>query len=141
MDAPSANQEAVREALRDFNATLERVLAGEDVPVPDFWSPEVELVNFEPSPFPGTYRGHDGLRQWTRDIFGDFTDGKLEILEFVEDGDRLATRFKLSATGKGSGIEGSFEWGALVEMRDGVCTRISSDPTWDEALARLRQSA
>ena len=140
MDAPSPNQQAVLEALRYFNATLEGVLAGEDVPIPEFWSPEVELVNFEPSPFPGTYRGHDGLRQWTRDIFGDFTDGKLEILEFVEDGDRLATKFKLSATGKGSGIEGSFEWGALVEMRDGRCMRISSDPTWEEALARLREA-
>jgi hypothetical protein len=133
----SANERSLREAGEHFNATLDRVLAGEEVPVPDFWSPAVELVNFEPSPFPGTYYGHEGLTQWTRDIFGDFTDGRLEVLDVVEDCDRLAVKFKLTAIGKSSGIPGSFEWGALVEMRDGRCMRISSDPTWDDTLSRL----
>ena len=139
MDAPSPNQEALLEAARYFNDNLDRMLAGENVPVPNFWSPEVELVNFEPSPFPGTYRGHDGLVQWTRDIFGDFTEGQVDVLEVVEEGDLMATRLKLSGKGRGSGIEGSLVWGALVEMQNGQCVRVSSDPTFEETLARLRR--
>ena len=147
---PSANERALREATEYFNSNLDRTLAGEDVSIPEFWSPDVELVNFEPSPFPGTYRGHDGLMKWARDIFGDFKEGRVDVLEVVEEGDLMATRLKLSAKGKGSGIEGSLEWGALVEMRvghgllrthvGGQCIRVSSDPTWEESLARLRDS-
>jgi hypothetical protein len=59
------HEQTLRAAVEHFNDTLAQLLADPEFPIPDFWAEDVELVNFEPSPFPGTYRGHDGLRRWT----------------------------------------------------------------------------
>jgi hypothetical protein len=72
--APGPHEKALREAFSDFNERLEDYLVDPDTPIPPFWADDIELINFEPSPFPGTYRGHDGMRQWASDIFSDFTD-------------------------------------------------------------------
>lgn len=137
----SANEQALREANEYFNANLERALAGEDLPLPEIWSPEIEISNFEPSPFPGTYHGHEGLRQWTRDLFSDFTDGKVETLEVVEDGDLMAVHLQIVAKGRISGIPVSLEWGGLFEFRDGRCVKVTADAEWERTLERLNVSS
>jgi ketosteroid isomerase-like protein len=95
---------------------------------------------FEPSPFPGTYRGHDGLRRWTQDLFSDLRNARLDVLEVIEDGDLMAVRMKLTAIGRASGIEGSFEWGSLVSVRDGDCVRAASDVTFERTLERFEEA-
>jgi len=136
---PGANEAGLNEALEYFNDTLERVLAGEELPLHPFLSPDCELVNFEPSPFPGTYRGEEGFRRWTHDLFDDFTDARIEAVEVVPDGDLMAVRMRLSGKGRSSGIEGSFEWGCLISVENGLCTRAASDPTFERTLERLEE--
>jgi ketosteroid isomerase-like protein len=135
---PSENVRALAAANEFFNANIPRVLAGEEVEIPEFWSEDVELVNFEPSPFPGTYHGHEGLLQWTRDLFEEFRDGYIEAVELEESGDLIAVHLRLTATGRASGIEGSLDWGGLFEIRDGRCVRVIGLPTYEGALERLR---
>jgi ketosteroid isomerase-like protein len=131
------HERALREASAYFNENLERFLAGEDVPIHPIWAEDVEIVNFEPSPFPGTYHGHDGLLQWTHDLFDELTDARIDMIEMREDGDLVAARLRLSGRGRASGAEGSFDWGALFEMRDGRLIRASSDPTYEQTLERF----
>ena len=116
---PGPHERALREASEHFNENLDQLVAGEDVPIHPIWAEEVEIVNFEPSPFPGTYHGHDGLVQWAHDLFDELTDARIDMIEIREDGDLVAARLRLSGRGRASGAEGSFEWGALFEMRDG----------------------
>jgi ketosteroid isomerase-like protein len=136
--APGPNEQALREAFADFNERLEDYLVDSDAPLHPLWAEDVEFVNFEPSPFPGTYRGHDGVRRWTREIFGDFTEAKLEILDVVEEGDRIAAHLKLSARGRSSGIPGVLEWGCLFTMREGLFVRAASDISYERTMERLR---
>jgi ketosteroid isomerase-like protein len=135
--APGSHEQGFRDALSWFNERIDAYLVDPNAPIDPFWADDVELVNFEPSPFPGTYHGHDGLRRWTKDLFGDLTDGRLDALEIVELGDRMAVRFKLTARGRSSGIPGSFEFGSLITMRDGKCVRAASDITFERTLERL----
>jgi hypothetical protein len=128
------NEQNLREGTAYLNANLERILAGEDVPVGEYFTEDTVLINFEPSPFPGTYRGHEGLARWTHDIFDEFTEGRIELLEVREEGDLAAARMQLSGRGRASGIQGSFEWGALFTMRDGLCARAESHPTFEQTL-------
>jgi ketosteroid isomerase-like protein len=131
------HEQTLRAAVEHFNDTLAQLLADPEFPIPDFWAEDVELVNFEPSPFPGTYRGHDGLRRWTEDLFGAFGDARLDVLDVVEEGNQLAVQMKLTARGRSSGIPGSLAWGCLVTMRDGQCVRAASDVSYERTLERF----
>ena len=128
------------EANELFNSAIPLMLAGENVPVPDFWSPEVEITNFEPSPFPGTYRGHEGLFKWAQDFLGDFDEGRVDVVDVEERGNLIAAKLQMTGRGHGSGIPVTLVWGALFEMRDGRCVRISADSDYERALQRLRDS-
>ena len=132
------NESAFREAIADFNDRILDYVEDREEPVHSFWADDVEFINFEPSPFPGTYRGHEGVRRWTRDVFGEFTDTRLDVLEVVEEGDRMAVRMKVTGRGRSSGIGGSLEWGSLLTMRDDQCIRAASDITYERTLERLR---
>jgi ketosteroid isomerase-like protein len=136
--ARGAHEEALREAISLFNDRLDAYLADPNAPIDPFWADDVELINFEPSPFPGTYRGHEGLRRWAQDMFGDLTDGRIDAVEIVEEGDRMAVRMKLSGSGRSSGIPGSLEFGSLLSMRDGKCIQAASDISFERTLERLR---
>ncbi len=131
------NEQILRDLADYFNANLERVLADEEVPIDRYMSEDVELINFEPSPFPGTYRGHEGFVRWTQDLFGDFTEGRVELLEMREEGDLVAVKLRMSGRGRGSGAAGALEWGSLFTMRDRVCIRAASDPSYEMTLERL----
>lgn len=126
--------------IEKFNGDLPGFLEGEKVPVDPFWAPDAVLINFEPSPFPGTYHGHEGVRKWTQDIFGEYSEGRVDVIEVEERGDLMAVHLKLTARGRVSGIEGSFEWGSLLTMRDGRCVHAASDAGYERTLERLQEA-
>jgi ketosteroid isomerase-like protein len=68
---------------------------------PDF---EAE-VGPDLSPEPDRYRGHEGVRRWFAGFEGSLEDVRLEPEEFIEAGDKVIVRVRLSARGSGSGIE------------------------------------
>jgi ketosteroid isomerase-like protein len=86
---------------------------------------------------PGIIRFWEGLDET-------FDELQLRPQEFVDAGDRVATRLRHFARGKGSGLELDNElYHQVVTFRDGVIVRIEYVTTWEEALelARDRPSA
>ena len=76
----------------------------------------------------GIIRFWDGL---------DETFDELELCpqEYVDAGDRVATRLRHRVRGKGSGIEMENElYHQVMTFRDGTIVRIEYVTTWDEAL-------
>jgi ketosteroid isomerase-like protein len=133
----SENFERLAQAGEALNESIPAILAGERVQVPDVYSPDLVLTNFEPSPFPGTYHGYDGLHQWTRDLMDDFRDGRIETLQVEESGDLIATQLRFTGTGRKSGIETSLVWGCVFEFEGGRIVRADGYPSYEEALERL----
>ena len=86
---------------------------------------------------PGIIRFWEGLDET-------FDELQLRPQEFIDAGDRVATRLRHFARGKGSGLELDNElYHQVVTFRDGVIVRIEYVTTWEEALelARDRPSA
>jgi ketosteroid isomerase-like protein len=133
----AASVRAVLEAVEWLDANLDRLIAGEELPLPDVYAEDVEFVNFEPSPFPGTYRGHTGIRQWAQEVLETINDAHIEVAETVEKGDLVAGRMKIDGKGRSTGIQGTLEWGCLFELRNGRIVRASSDLDYETTLDRL----
>jgi ketosteroid isomerase-like protein len=70
------------------------------------------------------YRGHEGVRQWVRDIDQALADIRLEFSEIRDLGDRLVAIGRLCARGKASGAETESPFGCLVESKNGKATRV-----------------
>jgi ketosteroid isomerase-like protein len=80
------------------------------------------------------YRGHEGVRQWVRDIDEALAEIRLELPEIRDLGDRLVAIGRLRARGKASGAETEAPFGCVVEWKDGKATRILSFLSRAEAL-------
>jgi ketosteroid isomerase-like protein len=76
--------------------------------------------------------------------FWDRIDDSMEELElvpqeWVDAGDRVATRLRHHGRGRGSGLEIDAElYHQVVTFRDGTIVRIEYFASWDEALAAAR---
>jgi ketosteroid isomerase-like protein len=131
------NVEAFKRAIeaynrRDIDAFLEEI------------DPEVEwrgalqaLLESE-----GTvYRGHEGVRQWVRDIDEALADIRLDLPEIRDLGDRIVAIGWLRARGKASGAETESPFGCVVEWKNRKATRLVSFLSQAEALeaAGLRE--
>ena len=80
------------------------------------------------------YRGHEGVRQWVRDIDEALADIRLELPEIRDLGDRIVAIGWLRARGKASGAETESPFGCVVEWKNGKATRLLRFLTHDEAL-------
>jgi len=79
---------------------------------------------------PGIIRFWEGLDET-------FDELELRPQEYVDAGDRVATRLRHRALGKGSGIELDDElYHQITTFRDGTIVRIEYVTTWDEALEK-----
>jgi ketosteroid isomerase-like protein len=88
--------------------------------------------------------GRPGIIRFWEGLDETFDELQLRPQEFVDAGDRVATRLRHFARGKGSGLELDNElYHQVVTFRDGVIVRIEYVTTWEEALelARDRPSA
>jgi ketosteroid isomerase-like protein len=107
-------------AAGDWDAAIE--LAGSDV----------ELVAAEQSPLAGTYRGHEGVREFFRRVFEIWDEREFrrrpEELKVV--GDNVVATVRVHARFKGSGIELDERWADLWTVREGKVTRVEvfTDP-------------
>jgi ketosteroid isomerase-like protein len=99
--------------------------------------PEVELHGALQTMFgreATRYRGHDGVRQWVRDIDEALADIRLELPEIRDLGDRLVALGRLSARGTASGADTESRFGCVVEWKNGKATRVLSFLDPNEAL-------
>src|SRR5687768_13166032 len=70
------------------------------------------------------YRGHDGVRQWVRDIDEALGDIRLELPEIRDLGDRAVAIGRLRARGKASGAETESPFAIVTEWKNGKATRV-----------------
>jgi ketosteroid isomerase-like protein len=96
--------------------------------------PEVEWVMPEHQAS-DSGRGHADIRRFFDGLDETFDELQLLAQEFVDGGDRVATRLRHHALGKGSGIELDAElYHQVTTFDDGRIVRIEYFTTWPAAL-------
>ena len=83
------------------------------------------------------YRGHQGIRQWTRDLWGDWESFETSVGEMVEHSDRLLYPVGLRGRGRASGAPFETEIFHLTTVRDGLVFRIEGFSDRDSAQRAL----
>ena len=116
---------------RDFIAAYNR--RDFDAAVKSF-DPEIEWV-LPARQWSDSCRGPDEVIRFWEGIDETFDELRLEPQEFVDAGDRVATRLRHSGRGKGSGIAIDAElYHQVVTFRAGRMVRIEYFGKWSEAL-------
>jgi ketosteroid isomerase-like protein len=70
------------------------------------------------------YRGHEGIRQFVRDVDEVLSEVEVRVLEVRDLGERLVASGRLHARGRASGAEVESRVGWLVEFKDGRVIRM-----------------
>lgn len=87
---------------------------------------------------PDTYRGHAGIRRWFDSFYEAVDEIRIEPVQLVPAGDRVAMEFTLTTRGRTTGLEGSLTAASLCDVANGEVKRLEFFPTWDEALEATR---
>jgi ketosteroid isomerase-like protein len=84
----------------------------------------MEIRNPPEFPVTGPFRGHDGVRKWTSEIWEVFTDLRFEVEEIIEaDGETLVSVQRTVARMKYTEIPVDIRWAAVWTVRDGKALR------------------
>jgi ketosteroid isomerase-like protein len=99
--------------------------------------PDIELtaVTGEYAGRTEPYRGHDGMREYFRDVAAIWEDLRLTPREFRADGDLIVVTGKVSARSRSRTVTGSTGW--LWRVTDGKVTVIRVYASAADALAAL----
>jgi ketosteroid isomerase-like protein len=101
----------------------------------DVIDPEVVVVDHD-IPDAGDYHGHEGFRKWLLEDWASAWESfTVEIEQLVDAGDTVVSVFRLTARGKGSGVETSRRNASVNTVQGGRITRIDYYTTEEEALA------
>jgi ketosteroid isomerase-like protein len=128
------NLEAVRRGYDRYNADdIEGQI--------DNCDEEIEVyMPLEAGPTPGTYRGHDGYRQWYHDWKESFEDYKAEPLKIEPIGERhVVALARQTAKGKGSGVPVQMDSGNMFEVRDGKLLALHLYLSHEQALEAAKR--
>jgi ketosteroid isomerase-like protein len=126
----AADIELVKAAFAAFAARdLETVLALAD--------PEIELTapTGEQAGRTEPYRGHDGLREYFRDVAGVWEELRLTPREFREQGGLILVTGKVSARSRSRTVTGSTGW--VWRVRDGKIVYVRVYASAADATAAL----
>jgi uncharacterized protein len=111
--------------LRDIDALLE------DLDPDVEWQPVLQvLLGGEAT----VYRGHQGVRDWFRELDAAFAEFHVEIAEIRDLGDRLVASGRMRARGRASGVDIDSPLAYLIDFRDGKVWRIRTFLDQTEAL-------
>ena len=108
---------------------LDRVLALAD---PDI---EFTAVTGEHAGRTEPYRGHDGMRQYFRDVAAVWEELRLTPRDFHTSGDRILVTGRVSARSRSRTVTGSTGW--IWRVRDGKVTYVRVYASAADALAAL----
>jgi ketosteroid isomerase-like protein len=83
------------------------------------------------------YRGHDGLREWFKDLHQEWETFQTRVTRIEERGDRALCTIDVYARGRASGVVIEGELYHLVDMRDGLILRLEAFRDRAEAMRGL----
>jgi ketosteroid isomerase-like protein len=83
------------------------------------------------------YRGHDGLREWFKDLHQEWETFQTRVTRIEERGDRALCTIDVYARGRASGVVIEGELYHLVDMRDGLILRLEAFRDRAEAMRAL----
>jgi ketosteroid isomerase-like protein len=119
------------DAVRDTRPVSEEILdvvrrwwAGfneDGAPSLDLCHEQVEISNPPEFPVRGTYRGHDGVRQWRTDAFDVIDELKVETEKLIDvgDGETVVMLLRLRGVASHTRIPIDQPWAAVWTIRDG----------------------
>jgi ketosteroid isomerase-like protein len=126
--------EVVKATFAAFAARdLQAVLALSD--------PEIEFtaVTGEHAGRTHPYRGHDGMRQYFRDVASVWEELRLTPREFREAGDMILVTGRVSARSRSRSVSGSTGW--IWRVRDGKVVYVRVYASAADAIAALEDDA
>jgi ketosteroid isomerase-like protein len=80
------------------------------------------------------YRGHEGLREWFRDLHQEWETFHTRVTRIDERGDRALLTIDVKARGRASGIVIEGDLYHVVELRDGLILRLDAYRDRDAAM-------
>jgi ketosteroid isomerase-like protein len=80
------------------------------------------------------YRGHEGVREWLRDLYETLSDFQAEYPEILDLGDRTVAIGRVRARGAASGAKIESPHGTVTDFKDGKATRVRTYLDPSEAL-------
>jgi uncharacterized protein len=111
LDAVKAGYEAFNR--RDFDELFE------------FYGSEIVWEQGEGFVEPGVRHGHEGVRGAFDSLFDGFDDFQIEVLELIDLGDdRVLAVTRVTARGRGSGVEVDNVGSSIWTLRDGKAVRV-----------------
>ncbi len=81
------------------------------------------------------YRGHEGVREWLRDLYGTLSEFQAEYPDIRDLGDRTVAIGRVRARGRASEAEIESPHGTVTEFKNGKGIRIRTYLDPNEALA------
>src|SRR3954451_14777729 len=121
------NVEVVRRAFEAFDSEGFDGLA-------EFWHPDINWRAMEGAPDDvGVFTGHDAMRRYLDDWLEMF-DGRIELEEFIDAGDRVVVMQHGSGKSKRTGIPVDLRYTVVYTVQDGKIVRGREYPTRSEAL-------
>ena len=99
--------------------------------------PEIEFILPDRQSSDNCHGTAEIIRFW-EGLDETFTDFRVEQVEHVDGGDRIATRLRYFGRGMGSGLEIETEmYHQVATFQDGVIVRLDYFGSWPEALAAM----
>jgi ketosteroid isomerase-like protein len=102
-----------------------------------FYDPEIvwDQTHAGTADMPSVYHGHDGIRQFFRELFASFDSYYAHAEDFIDAGEAVVVRFRQGGRGKQSGadVEMPPYW-QVYRLRDGRAVRIEVYKEQGEAL-------
>ena len=122
------NVELVQGVLAGFIAT--------GTPSWDLLDEEVEVRDHDVMDA-GEYRGYAGFGRWLENWDAAWADFSMEPEEFLDAGERVVSVFRMTATGRGSGVEVERHDAIVWSVRDGKVVRLDYYNNREQALGTV----
>ena len=126
------NLELAERAFSAFNR-------GEIPRVLDMLSPDVEIYASPELANAGSYRGHDGFLAWLERWLDAWESFRVEVDDYIAEGDDVIVVIRQYGRGKGSGLEVQMDAAFMLTVRDGKAVRLHLYPDKAKALQAIAQ--
>lgn len=85
------------------------------------------------------YRGHAGFAEWLENWDAAWSDFSMQPEEFLDADDQVVAVFRMTATGRGSGVQVERQDAMVATVSDGKIVRLDYYNSREQALATVAQ--